>query len=96
MSRYTSANWLAESSVTVVYCSGYTSPAIAAKDMGAATTTEDERVLCDKDCAANIGDRTTTKSGLEYVVIVPGKGPSPPVGIQVPKLITLLAFHMTS
>lgn len=68
--------------VAAVVTSGYTSPAIAAKDMGAATTTEDERVLCDKDCAANIGERTTTKSGLEYVVIVPGKGPSPPVGIQ--------------
>lgn len=58
------------------------SPAFAVKDLGAAATTEDERVLCDKDCSANIGSRTTTKSGLEYVVIVPGKGPSPPVGIQ--------------
>ena len=61
-------------------------PAVAApppKDLGAAASTDAEKVLCDASCAADLGKREKTSSGLEYTVITPGKGQSPPVGIQV-------------
>jgi len=51
--------------------------------MGAAADTIGEKVLCDAGCAAALGDKVTTKSGLQYVDIVPGRGPSPEVGYQV-------------
>jgi len=59
-------------------------PAIAApaKDMGAMASTDADKVLCDASCATNLGNREKTSSGLEYTIITPGKGESPPVGIQ--------------
>ncbi|KAL6773949.1 FKB16C [Auxenochlorella protothecoides x Auxenochlorella symbiontica] len=45
----------------------------------------DSKVLCDADCAASLADkeRVRTASGLEYIDLVPGKGPSPRIGFQV-------------
>lgn len=44
----------------------------------------DSKVLCDADCAASLADkeRVRTASGLEYIDLVPGKGPSPRIGFQ--------------
>lgn len=64
-------------------------PAVAApqpKDLGAAASTDAEKVLCDASCAADLGKREKTSSGLEYTVITPGKGQSPPIGVQVSSL----------
>jgi peptidylprolyl isomerase len=53
------------------------SPAMAFED--------DPAGLCDDACVAKINEstRVTTASGLEYVDVVVGTGPSPPVGYQV-------------
>lgn len=46
---------------------------------------DDPAGLCDDACVAKINDspRVKTASGLEYVDVVVGTGPSPPVGYQV-------------
>ncbi|PSC76880.1 Peptidyl-prolyl cis-trans isomerase FKBP16-chloroplastic [Micractinium conductrix] len=53
----------------------------------AALTLEDADapVLCDAACAADLAgkERVTTASGLQYIDLVPGQGPSPPKGYQV-------------
>jgi FKBP-type peptidyl-prolyl cis-trans isomerase len=43
------------------------------------------KALCDASCASSLAgkERVTTKSGLQYIDLVPGRGPSPPKGYQV-------------
>jgi peptidylprolyl isomerase len=59
------------------FASGSINPAMAFED--------DPAGLCDDACVAKINDspRVKTASGLEYVDVVVGTGPSPPVGYQV-------------
>lgn len=47
--------------------------------------TEVPPALCDADCVAGLAgkERVTTASGLQYIDITPGKGPSPPKGFSV-------------
>ncbi len=61
-----------------------TLPAYAVADLGAAKV-EEGRVLCDAACTAKLEkmERTTLPSGLQYIDLVEGKGPTPPVGFQV-------------
>lgn len=42
-------------------------------------------MLCDEACAAGLEgrERVTTASGLQYIDLVQGRGPSPPRGYQV-------------
>ncbi|KAK9823119.1 hypothetical protein WJX72_000404 [[Myrmecia] bisecta] len=52
---------------------------------GNAGTPEDSKLLCEAECQASL-DRlqtVTTASGLKYVDIKVGSGPSPPTGFQV-------------
>ncbi|EFN56968.1 hypothetical protein CHLNCDRAFT_21564 [Chlorella variabilis] len=53
-------------------------PALAVDD-------EPPPVLCDEACAAGLEgrERVTTASGLQYIDLVQGRGPSPPRGYQV-------------
>lgn len=90
-------NYVAKSLTLLMFltCSGV-APAIAApaKDMGAMASTDADKVLCDASCATNLGNREKTSSGLEYTIITPGKGESPPVGIQVKPFDTNLRTSM--
>ena len=47
-------------------------------------TEEPPRVLCSDECISSLDskERTKTPSGLEYIDIVTGKGPQPPIGVQ--------------
>ncbi|GLC76418.1 hypothetical protein PLESTF_001778500 [Pleodorina starrii] len=46
---------------------------------------QDIKVLCDAECSASLEstEAVTLPSGLKYKDIIPGSGPSPPVGFQV-------------
>jgi FKBP-type peptidyl-prolyl cis-trans isomerase len=56
---------------------------------GAMTSTEGDKQLIDPATDADLQSkpRQKTSSGLEYQEVVPGKGPSPSVGIQVHCLV---------
>lgn len=59
------------------FASGSMNPAMAFED--------DPAGLCDDACVAKINDspRVKTASGLEYVDVIVGTGPAPPIGYQV-------------
>jgi peptidylprolyl isomerase len=57
----------------------------AGNPMLTASAEEEEAALCDAACVESLADkeRLKTPSGLEYVDVVMGTGPAPPVGYQI-------------
>ena len=57
----------------------------AAAPLPAGAIDDEHKLLCDENCEGELSTKTRVKtdSGLEFIDIVEGTGPSPPVGYQV-------------